>query len=56
VPVPEHKTAGPHGIRRLFSPLLYQLRYLARPCGRTTVAGSGCAANCAGPFLRMSAH
>jgi len=25
----EHKTAGPHGTRRLFSPLLYQLSYLA---------------------------
>jgi hypothetical protein len=29
-PVLENKTAGPHGTRRLFSPLLYQLSYLAR--------------------------
>jgi hypothetical protein len=29
VPVPEHKTRGPHGTPRLFSPLLYQLSYLA---------------------------
>jgi hypothetical protein len=30
VPMPEHKTTGPHGPRRLFSPLLY-LSYLAGP-------------------------
>ena len=29
VPVREHKTRGPHGTPRLFSPLLYQLSYLA---------------------------
>jgi len=29
VPVPEHKTRGPHMPPRLFSPLLYQLSYLA---------------------------
>ncbi|SRR6266516_588531 len=34
VPVPEHKTRGPHGTPRLFSPLLYQLSYLAE--GRET--------------------
>jgi hypothetical protein len=28
--VPEHKTRGLHGPPRLFSPLLYQLSYLAR--------------------------
>jgi len=27
--VPEHKTRGPHGTPRLFSPLLYQLSYQA---------------------------
>ena len=27
--MPEHKTRGPHGTPRLFSPLLYQLSYLA---------------------------
>jgi len=27
----EHKTRGPHGTPRLFSPLLYQLSYLTRP-------------------------
>ena len=29
--MPTHKTRGPHGASRLFSPLLYQLSYLAEP-------------------------
>jgi len=33
VPVPEHKTREPHGPPRLFSPLLYQLSYLAPQSG-----------------------
>jgi len=34
--MPENKTRGPHGTPRLFSPLLYQLSYLAELCRTTT--------------------
>jgi len=38
-PVPEHKTRGPHRPPRLFSPLLYQLSYLAGRKQQKNLAG-----------------
>jgi hypothetical protein len=37
--MPEHKTRGPHGAPRLFSPLLYQLSYLAEAMQEKNLAG-----------------